>query len=318
MRDLKLVNYGEPFDRLLTQGMVLNHIFLRRTDKGGFQYFAPDEVELLRDASGRVTGAKSTNDGGAVDYEGIGTMSKSKRNGVDPQALIERYGADTARFFMMFASPPEQTLEWSDAGVDGAYRFLRRLWTFGYVCKNELHPNLRMSDGLSNAKLSDTEAAVRREVHNVLKQANFDLARQQFNTVASAAMKILNALERAPRESASASEVVNEGFSVLLRMLSPITPHICDYLWRELGFGDDILAAKWPEPLESALAQDEIELVLQINGKMRGNIRVPAAATKEQIEGIAAASEVAQKHLAGLCVKKVVVVPKRLVNIVAN
>jgi leucyl-tRNA synthetase len=317
MRDLELVGYDEPFDRLLTQGMVLNHIFSRRTEKGGIQYFGPEEVEVQHDDSGRVTGAKSLRDGAPVAYEGIGTMSKSKRNGVDPQALIEHYGADTARFFMMFASPPEQTLEWSDSGVDGAYRFLRRVWAFSFVYAREIAPRLPAHRVLGTTRFAPAEADARREVHGILRQANFDIVRFQFNTVASAAMKILNALERAPRDSAPAAEVVAEGLSILLRMLSPITPHICDHLWRELGFGEDILGARWPEPEESALVLEEIELVLQVNGKMRGNIRVPATASREDIELAARASEAAQKYIAGLDVKKVVVVPGRLVNIVA-
>ncbi|MBI4984987.1 MAG: leucine--tRNA ligase, partial [Rhodocyclales bacterium] len=256
MRTLGLVDYDEPFANLLTQGMVLNHIFSRRTDKGAIEYFAPEEVELVRDQdgtmSGHVTGATLKADGSVIDYGGIGTMSKSKRNGVDPQALIEEYGADTARFFMMFASPPEQTLEWSDSGVEGAYRFLKRVWAFGHALKS---------------RASDKEASsLRREIHLLLKQANYDLGKMQFNTVASAAMKMLNALEKSAGDAHE-----REGFSILLRVLSPITPHVCHALWQELGYGKDILAAPWPEPLEAALVQDEIELVLQVNGKTRGN-----------------------------------------------
>ncbi|MGB0128987.1 MAG: leucine--tRNA ligase, partial [Rhodocyclaceae bacterium] len=318
MRDMGLASFDEPFSRLLTQGMVLNHIFSRRTDKGGIAYYAPEEVALEHDASGRITRAVSRADGEAVDYQGVGTMSKSKRNGVDPQSLIEEYGADTARFFMMFASPPEQTLEWSDAGVDGAYRFLKRVWAFGWVVKSAIQPQLAGAPRrLGTAKLPETLAAVRRELHLHLKQANYDLGKFQFNTVASAAMKMLNALERAPRDGALAAEVIEEGFSNLLRLLSPITPHIGQALWIELGYGKDILEAAWPEPLEAALEQDEIELVVQISGKMRGKLRVPATADAAQIEALALASEVAQKHLEGKPAKKVVVVPGRLVNIVA-
>jgi len=297
MRDLGLVAYDEPFANLLTQGMVLNHIFSRRTDKGGIEYFAPDEVSLVRDAGGHVTGATSLADGRPVDYGGIGTMSKSKRNGVDPQSLIEEYGADTARFFMMFASPPEQTLEWSDSGVEGAYRFLKRLWAFGH--------------GLKGRTTGDQGGPLRREIHLLLKQANYDLGKMQFNTVASAAMKMLNALEKAAGDAHE-----REGFSILLRLLSPITPHICHALWQELGYGTDILAAPWPEPLDEALVQDEIELVLQVNGKLRGSLKVPAGADKATIEAAALASETAVKHLEGKPAKKVVVVPGRLVNIV--
>ncbi|HEY6897087.1 MAG TPA: leucine--tRNA ligase [Rhodocyclaceae bacterium] len=310
MRDLGLVNYDEPFANLLTQGMVLNHIFSRHPEKGAIQYFAPDEVELLKDESGRVTGAKSLADGQPVDYKGIGTMSKSKRNGVDPQALIEQYGADTARFFMMFASPPEQTLEWADSGVEGAHRFIKRTWSLGHALST-----LPRSDVA--AKLPDGLASIRREIHLTLKQASYDLSKHQFNTVASAGMKMLNALEKAQKEAAAGWEAVaHEGFSILLRLLSPIAPHITHVLWRDLGYGDDILAAPWPDPLEAALVQDEVELVLQVNGKHRGNLKVPASADKAAIEAAALASEAAQKFMEGQPPKKVVVVPGRLVNIV--
>ena len=315
MRDEGLVTYDEPFARLLTQGMVLNHIFSRKSDKAGISYFAPDEVDLQFDEGGRIKGAISKADGQPVSYDGIGTMSKSKKNGVDPQSLLEEFGADTARFFMMFASHPEQTLEWADSGVEGAYRFLKRLWAFGHVLQSDLK-SLRPAAGQAMGKLPRELAEVRREVHLNLKQANYDLGKQQFNTVASAAMKILNALEKAPRDSAAGVAVIEEGVSLLLRLLSPITPHITHGLWIELGFGTDILQAAWPEPLDEALAQDEVELMLQINGKLRGSVLVPASADKAAIEAMALASETAQKHLDGKPAKKVVVVPGRLVNIV--
>jgi leucyl-tRNA synthetase len=315
MRTLGLVDYDEPFANLLTQGMVLNHIFSRRTDKGGIEYFAPEEVDLVRDEGGHVTGATLKANGSVIDYGGIGTMSKSKRNGVDPQALIEEYGADTARFFMMFASPPEQTLEWSDSGVEGAFRFLKRVWAFGHSLAGAVSPRLTFE-----GKLPADLAALRREIHLNLKQANYDLGKLQFNTVASAAMKMLNALEKAPKSANNANEgrdtVVAEGFSILLRVLSPITPHICHALWKELGYGDDILTAPWPEPLDEALVQDEIELVLQVNGKTRGSVRVAAGAERAVVEAAAVASEAAQKFMEGKPAKKVVVVPGRLVNIV--
>ncbi len=311
MRTLGLVDYDEPFANLLTQGMVLNHIFSRRTDKGAIEYFAPEEVDLVRDEGGHVTGATLKADGSVIDYGGIGTMSKSKRNGVDPQSLIEEYGADTARFFMMFASPPEQTLEWSDSGVDGAFRFLKRVWAFGHSLHGAVPSRLTF-----DTKLPADLAALRREIHLNLKQGNYDLGKMQFNTVASAAMKMLNALEKAPKAGDGRSEVVAEGFSILLRLLSPITPHICHALWQELGYGDDILTAPWPEPLDEALVQDEIELVLQVNGKTRGSVRVAAGADRAVIEAAAVASEAAQKFMEGKAPKKVVVVPGRLVNIV--
>jgi len=315
MRDLGLVKFDEPFKHLLTQGMVLNEIYFRKPESGRIAYYNPADVELKHDDKGNRIRAVLKADGQPVDSGGIGTMSKSKNNGVDPQALIEQYGADTARFFMMFASHPEQTLEWSDSGVDGSYRFMKRVWAFGWRLKNEWLSKAKAAT--LDTKLEEGLAAARREVHSNLKQANYDLAKLQFNTVASATMKILNAVERAPEAgSAAHAAVVSEGFNILLRLLSPITPHICHHLWRELGYGDDILQAPWPEPLEAALAQDEIELVLQVNGKMRGAVKVSATAAKEEIEQAALASEAAQKHMEGKPAKKVVVVPGRLVNIV--
>ena len=316
MRDLGLVAFDEPFSKLLTQGMVLNEIFLRRSGEGRISYFNPADVDVRNDENGRRTGATLRSDGQAVESAGIGTMSKSKNNGVDPQALVDEYGADTARFFMMFASPPEQTLEWSDSGVEGSYRFLRRLWSFARDAQAAIRAG--RGSGPRFSGLHAGLAAARREVHLNLKQANFDMGRFQYNTVASACMKMLNALERAPGESNSAQRaaVLEEGLSILLRVLSPITPHICHHLWRELGYGEDILEAAWPEPLADALEQDEIELVLQVNGRLRGHIRVPKSAAKDQIEQLALASEAAQKHLQGQTPKKVVVVTGRLVNVV--
>ncbi|MBU1425468.1 MAG: leucine--tRNA ligase [Gammaproteobacteria bacterium] len=309
MRDLKLVNYDEPFANLLTQGMVLNHIYSRKTDKGGIRYFAPDEVEPVKDETGHITGAKCLADGAAVDYQGIGTMSKSKLNGVDPQALIEQYGADTARLFMMFAAPPEQTLEWADSGVEGAHRFLKRLWAFAA----EFDGVGKQAGDL--ASLSNDAKSLRREIHLALRQANYDLGRFQFNTVVSAAMKMLNALEKSGKD-AGCRAVVGEALSILLRVLSPITPHIAHALWKDLGYGDDILTAQWPEPLEAALEQDEIELVIQVNGKLRGNLRVAKDADKATLEQLALAHEAVQKQLAGGTAKKVIVVPGRLINVV--
>ncbi|MDD2949083.1 MAG: leucine--tRNA ligase, partial [Rugosibacter sp.] len=326
MRDLGLVNYDEPFANLLTQGMVLNHIFSRRTAQGGIAYFAPEELDLIKDEAGRITGATAKADGQPVDYQGIGTMSKSKRNGVDPQSLIETYGADTARFFMMFAAPPEQTLEWADSGVDGAARFLRRVWAMGYRLKNCIDVSANLA-AKPPGPLPEPIAALRREIHLQLRQANYDFAKHQFNTVASSAMKMLNSMEKALQDAANdftqtpaGIATITECMGILLRLLSPLTPHICHTLWRELGYGDDILNAPWPEPEEAALVQDELELVLQINGKHRGNLRIKVGADgtadKAAIEAAALASDVAQKFMAGSPAKKVIVVPGRLVNIV--
>ncbi|WP_374486314.1 leucine--tRNA ligase [Zoogloea sp.] len=315
MGDLGLVTYREPFAHLLTQGMVLNNAFFHKPEGGGKNYFWESEIDVQKDAKGQITGATLKKDGTVLEHE-LTTMSKSKNNGVDPQALIEQYGADTARFFMMFAAPPEQTLEWSDAGVEGAYRFLRRVWSFGHLLASEIRPQIGAERSLNGAKLPEALASFRREIHLLLKQANYDLGKQQFNTVASATMKMLNALEKAPREGALAAEVIEECFGILLRVLSPLTPHISHALWAELGYGEDILKAAWPEPLDAALVQDEIELMLQVNGKLRGALRVPADAAKDSIEAAALTHEAAVKFMEGKPAKKVVVVPGRLVNIV--
>jgi len=329
MRDVGLVSYREPFAHLLTQGMVLNNAFFQKPEGGGKNYFWESEIDIRKDAKGQITGATLKADGSELEHE-LTTMSKSKNNGVDPQALIEQYGADTARFFMMFAAPPEQTLEWSDAGVEGAYRFLRRVWGFGQKSELSIKQGLKK---LANEELwlqgPERARKLRRDIHVLLKQANYDLGKQQFNTVASATMKMLNTLEQAfpeampaPQGSATPIEVDAfsmlraEGFGILLRVLSPLTPHISHALWRELGYGDDILQAAWPEPLEAALAQDEIELMLQVNGKLRGAVRVAADAPKDVIEAAALAHEMAAKFMEGKPAKKVVVVPGRLVNIV--
>jgi leucyl-tRNA synthetase len=325
MRDLKLVTVDEPFTKLLTQGMVLNHIYSKRGDKGGIEYFWPHEVENTFDDSGKVNGAKLKEAKGdlpagtAITYEGVGTMSKSKNNGVDPQDLINRYGADTARLFVMFASPPEQTLEWNDAGVEGAHRFLKRVWA--YAAANAATLQRATAGDLSQAPLRTEAKALRREVHLVLRQVSFDYERMQYNTVVSGCMKLLNALEGfKPDGSDGDAAVLSEGTSVLLRALYPACPHLTSVLWRELGLekaAGDLLDAPWPEVDEAALVQDEIELVLQVNGKTRGAIRVPASADKAAIEALAAASEEATRFTEGRPVKKVIVVPGRLVNVVA-
>jgi len=315
MRDLGLIEASEPFTRLLTQGMVLNHIYSRRGDKGGAEYYWPHDVEDVRDATGKITGARLRSDGSAVDYEGLGTMSKSKNNGVDPQELIDKYGADTARLFVMFASPPEQTLEWNDAGVEGAHRFLRRVWAFG--ARQVADPSQAAA---MPADLPPPARALRREVHQVLRQVSYDYERMQYNTVVSGAMKLLNALESFKGDGSPAAQaVLREGLSVLLRTLYPACPHITHALWVALGYErqfGDLLDAPWPTVDEAALQQDEIELVLQIAGKLRGSVMVPADADRAAIEAAALASPEFVRFAEGRPAKKVVVVPGRLVNVV--
>ncbi|MDB5924085.1 MAG: leucyl-tRNA synthetase [Betaproteobacteria bacterium] len=315
MRDLGLVKISEPFRNLLTQGMVLNEILFRKSESGRLVYYNPAEIEFTVDEKGNRISTVLIADGQPVESAGIGTMSKSKNNGVDPQALIEQYGADIARFFMMFTSPPEQTLEWSDSGVDGSARFLRRVWTFGYELAQATPPQPPSGGTVLPQELS----AIRREIHAQLRQANYDMQRHQFNTVASAGMKILNALESAQKgttDAALRNTVMHEGFNILLRLLSPITPHISHQLWHDVGYGEDILSAPWPEHDPAALIASEIELVVQVNGKKRADVRVPADADRKAIETLVLADPVVQKFVSGQPIKKLVVVPGRLVNIV--
>ena len=334
MRDLGLVKVDEPFTKLLTQGMVLNHIYSRRTEKGGKDYFWPHDVEHVLDDAGKVIGAKLKNPaesgdgllpvGTAIDYEGVGTMSKSKNNGVDPQDLIERYGADTARLDTMFTAPPEATLEWNDAAVEGSYRFLRRVWNFGYKLSTMdfqmANAAVAQAGSLQALEFSKEAKALRREMHSVLKQVDYDYQRMQYNTVVSGAMKMINALDDFKAlDSAGAQVALIEGFGILLRCLYPATPHLSHTLWSELGYAaqlGDLLDAPWPQVDATALVQDEIELVLQINGKLRGSFVVAAGADKSAIEAAALASPVFISHANGAQPKKVVVVPGRLVNVV--
>mgnify|MGYP001128865234 CR=1 FL=1 len=324
MRDLGLVKVDEPFTRLLTQGMVLNHIYSRRTAKGGKDYFWPRDVEHVLDASGKIVGARLIHPaesgdgllpvGAAIDYEGVGTMSKSKNNGVDPQELIEKYGADTARLYTMFTAPPEATLEWNDAAVEGSYRFLRRVWNFG-AAQADVAPVAAAGQAFGKGA-----QALRREVHTVLRQVDYDYQRMQYNTVVSGAMKLLNALEGfKPDGSAGDAAAVREGFGILLRCLYPATPHIAQQLWNELGYDKDLgglLDAPWPTVDVGALVQDEIELMLQVNGKLRGKLSVPAGASKDEIEKLALACDDFVAFAEGAQPKRVIVVPGRLVNVV--
>ena len=284
MRDVGLLKNDEPFTNLLTQGMV------------------------LKDGS---------------------KMSKSKGNTVDPQALIDNYGADTARLFMMFAAPPDQSLEWADNGVEGAHRFLRRVWAYALQKEVAIKFGLKQSNQVWDES-AENPKKIRREVHLVLKQATYDMSRQQLNTVASACMKILNLLEQTstdnvplgtvtPPPSNSLYHLHAEGFSILLRLLAPMCPHIAHALWIELGYGSDILTAEWPEHIESILVQDEIEIMLQVNGKLRGSMVVARTVTKDDIEKMAATQDCVTKFLVvGASVRKIIVVPNKLVNVVIS
>ncbi|MEF8712801.1 MAG: class I tRNA ligase family protein [Accumulibacter sp.] len=316
MRDLGLFGehrLDEPFAHLLTQGMVVAPTFYREDSHGKKQWLNPAEVDAVHDERGRAVGASLRADGLPVIVGGIEKMSKSKNNGVDPQALIEQFGADTARLFIMFASPPDQSLEWSDAGVEGAFRFLKRLWRIVYE-----HVSAGPVAPTPAAPLSTGLQGLRRQLHQTIGKVADDYGRRkQFNTAIAAVMELLNAYGRITDDSAAARAVRQETLEAVTLMLNPIVPHICEALYAALRPGHTLSGQAFPKPDANALVQNEIELVLQINGKLRGSLRVPVGADRASIESAALASGAAQKHLAGTAPKKLVVVPGRLVNIVA-
>ena len=323
MRDFGLIKFDEPFTNLLTQGMVLNETYYREDAAGKKTWFNPDAVTQQLDDKGRPISATLNTDGQPVQIGGIEKMSKSKNNGIDPKAQIDLYGADTARLFTMFAAPPEQTLEWSGAGVEGAHRFLRRVWIFAQTHRGSLHDTettLGYPADLSRA--DETVRNFRFSIHSILKQANADYARVQYNTVVSASMKMLNAIEQFSAQTLSVTPerpvALREAFGILLRVLYPVAPHITFGLWQELGYATqlgDLLDAPWPQVDASALEQSEIELMIQVNGKLRGSITVAKSADKASIEAAALANENVQRYLDG-APKKIIVVPGKLVNIV--
>jgi leucyl-tRNA synthetase len=292
--------------------MVQNHIFSRRTAKGSVEYFAPENLDIKLDAEGKVVGATLKADGKAVDYDGIGTMSKSKKNGVDPQDMVERYGADTARFYVMQASPPTDTVLWSDESVEGSFKFLRRVWTM-------VHDHVaggivpRYYEGELTKELKD----LRFKLHKTIEKVADDYGRRmQFNTAIAAVRELLNLYTDLQDRSPVARAVVQEVLEDAILLLSPIVPHVTTALWRELRPGTELLDQPWPLVDENALVQDSIELVVQVNGKLRGHISVSATASRDEIEAAAMSHEAVQKFAAGQKAKKVVVVPGRLVNVV--
>jgi len=332
LRDAGLVKSDEPFSRLLTQGMVVADTYYRDQPDGSKYWYNPAEVEVERDEKGRPVAARLSEDGKAVVVGGVEKMSKSTNNGADPRALIDRYGADTVRLYTMFTSPPEQSLEWSDEGVEGAHRFLKRLWAFAQEREQEIRAvNEVFRKGGATFQpvwpnIHDNQKDIRREIHEVLQQARFDYERQQFNTVVAACMKILNLAYKIPGNPGFRKEaglnvemrMAQEAFGFVLRLLGPIAPHITHTLWRELGYGEELLDASWPSPDEEALKQESIQYVVQVNGKVRAKIQVPADADLATAEALARENENVRRFVGDATVRKVVVVPNKLVNIVAN
>jgi leucyl-tRNA synthetase len=312
MRDTGLVQGDEPFARLLTQGMVLNEIFFRKPASGRVVYYNPADVEIRLDDKGARAGAVLKRDRLPVESSGIGTMSKSKNNGVDPQSLIDQYGADTARLFIMFAAPPEMSLEWSDEGVAGANRFLRRLWKL--VAE---HVSAGLPAGTDFAGLPPSLRDLRRMAHQTLAKVTDDIGRRRtFNTVVASVMELSNALSRLGEASEQAKAVRHEALEFITLALAPIVPHITHALWMALGHREAVVDARWPQADPAALKQDSLEIVVQVNGKLRGRVAIPVNAKEDTVREIALADEGVARHVGGKVVKKVIVVPGKLVNIV--
>ncbi|MDT8438846.1 MAG: leucine--tRNA ligase [Wenzhouxiangellaceae bacterium] len=314
MRDLGLVEVDEPFQRLLTQGMVLAETWYREDTNGRKTWFNPAEVDVERDAKGRMVAAVLAGDGQPVEFGGIEKMAKSKNNGVDPAVMVEQYGADTVRLFSMFAAPPEQSLEWSEAGVEGSWRFLKRLW-------NQIHAHLDEAPpaALAPAALDSQALDARRKVHETIKKVSDDFGRRySFNTAIAAIMECSNVLAKYQPGDDAGRAVLREGFEALVRLLAPVTPHFSQALWQKLGHQASILEAGWPVLDENALAQQQVTLVVQVNGKVRARIEAAPDADRDQVQALALAQENVQRHLEGMTVRKVIVVPGKLVNIVVS
>jgi leucyl-tRNA synthetase len=313
MRDLDLVAVGEPFANLLTQGMVLNHIYSHQPAEGRRAYFNPLEVdEEEQDGVKRWFATRADGSRLEVHYDGLGTMSKSKNNGVDPQSLVEKYGADTARLFMMFAAPPEQTLEWSDEGVQGAFRFIRRLWTAVYQ-----HVSGGGAVAVEKSALNAAQKDLRRAAHQALVKVTDDIGRRRtFNTAVAAVMELLNAVSRFDDRSPQGRAVVQEALQFAVVGLSPIVPHVCHALWKALGHDEAIIDVSWPAADPEALSQDSLTLVVQVTGKLRGQITVAVDADEATIRAAALADDTVKRFIGDATPKKIVVVPRKLVNVV--
>ncbi|WP_100640906.1 leucine--tRNA ligase [Alteromonas facilis] len=318
LRDEGLVDSDEPFKRLLCQGMVLAESFYREDESGKKTWFSPTEVELTRDDKGRVIKAALTADGEEVIPGGMTKMSKSKNNGIDPQHVIDLYGADTVRLFTMFAAPPEQTLEWIDSGVEGAHRFLKRLYRLVMDNLDALKASKQITSEIVSS-LTKEQKALRRDIHKTIEKITDDLGRRQtFNTAIAAVMELLNKLQKADTQSDADIALLNEGIHAMIRLLNPVTPHICQHLWETLGHEGSIEFAGWPTADASAMVEDEKLIIVQVNGKVRAKITVAADADQDSVKATAMEHDNVQNFIADKTVRKVIVVPGKLVNIVAN
>ncbi|SDV12162.1 leucine--tRNA ligase [Pseudomonas mucidolens] len=314
MRDEGLVSSNEPFKNLLTQGMVIAETYYRREANGAYTWFNPADVELERDSKAKVISARLKSDGLPVEIGGTEKMAKSKNNGVDPQSMIDQFGADTCRLFMMFASPPDMSAEWSDSGVEGSHRFLKRVWRLAHS-----HVSQGLPGKLDTASLSNEQKLIRRSTHLAIKQASQDVGQHhKFNTAIAQVMTLMNVLEKAPHATEQDRALIQEGLEAVTLLLAPITPHISHELWKQLGHDAAVIDADWPVADDSALVQDTLQLVIQVNGKLRGQIDMPASASREEVEAAARGNENVLRFTEGLTIRKVIVVPGKLVNIVAS
>jgi leucyl-tRNA synthetase len=314
MRDLGLTALDEPFTNLLTQGMVLNEVFFRKPASGRIVYYNPADVDVQVDEKGARIDAVLREDGMPVESGGIGTMSKSKGNGVDPQSLVEQYGADTARLFMMFAAPPEQSLEWSDEGVEGAFRFMKRLWK---AVHQHVSQGPAAAGTVDRVALTPAQRDTRRQVHETLAKVTVDIGRRRtFNTAIAAVMELMNSLAKFDDRSPQGRAVMQEALDTVVLVLQPVVPHACHALWRELGHEGPVVDERWPVVDESALARDTIEVVVQVNGKLRGRVTVPSGAGESEVRDAALADANVQKFMEGRPVRKFVYVPGKLANVV--
>ncbi len=315
MRDEGLVHSDEPASRLLTQGMVVAETFFREDAGGGRTWISPADVEIRRDDRSRITGAVALADGSPVQVGPVEKMSKSKNNGVDPRAMIDRYGADTVRLFSMFAAPPEQSLEWNEAGVEGMARFLRRFWR--EVAQHAAQPDHPQVDA---AALTPVQREVRRAVHEAIAKVRDDYERRySFNTAIAALMELLNTLQKFEDPTDQGRAVRHEALESMVLLLNPVTPHVCHALWQVLGHPEQVLDdVPFPQPDPHALQRDRTTLAVQVNGKLRGTIDVAADAAREAIEAAALAEPNVRAFLKDLTVRKLIVVPGRVVNIVVG
>lgn len=314
MRDAGMLESSEPVTRLLCQGMVIAETFSRETDDGGITWINPADVEVERDARGKMIAASLMADGLPVKIGAIEKMSKSKNNGVDPQPLVDRYGADTVRLFSMFASPPDQSLEWSDSGVEGSFRFLRRLWTMITA-----HIDAGPVAALDIAGLTTEQKTIRRYIHDTIAKVSDDVGRRQtFNTAIAAVMELSNHLGRFDDQSAQGRAVRDEAWKAVVRLMAPITPHICEALWELLGEADSVVNTPWPTTDEAARVRDQITLVVQVNGKLRARIELTPGSDQEMAMAAAMAEQNITRYTDGKTVRKIIYIADRLLNIVAN